>query len=86
MKALACRRPIGAHEGDIGDLRFLIKKMKIQSIDEIQAALNAFYPDDIILPRDLELLKRAVQKHPKQKNEKRTRSASDATDNESGRR
>lgn len=65
MKTLACRRPIGAYEGDIGDLRFLIKKMKIKSIDEIQAALNAFYPDDVIRPRDIELLKTLINEEAK---------------------
>ncbi|MDP0497800.1 MAG: hypothetical protein Q7Q73_16485 [Verrucomicrobiota bacterium JB024] len=48
MKALACRRPIGAYQGDAEDLRFLIKKMDIRSVDQIQEAVDAFFPDDVV--------------------------------------
>ena len=56
MKALACRRPIGAYQGDLEDLRFLINKIGINSVEEIQKAVDAFYPDDIIRPQDVQLL------------------------------
>jgi hypothetical protein len=48
MKALACRRPIGAYRGDVDDLSFLIHKLKLTSIDQIQNAIDRFYPDDIL--------------------------------------
>lgn len=60
MKALACRRPIGGYAGDIGDLGFLIKKMKIQSVAEIQQAIDQFYPDDVIRPADEALLQSLI--------------------------
>jgi hypothetical protein len=60
MKALACRRPIGAYRGDIDDLSFLIKKMKIHSLDRIQKAVDRFYPDDIIRPQDRALLQSLI--------------------------
>ncbi len=56
MKALACRRPIGAFQGDLDDLRFLIRKLDIRTVGEIQEIVDAFYPDDVIVPRDQELL------------------------------
>jgi hypothetical protein len=61
MKALACRRPIGAYRGDLDDLRFLIRQLGIQSVDEIQEAVDAFYPDDVIRPEDRLLLQSLVE-------------------------
>jgi len=60
MKALACRRPIGAYQGDIEDLRLLIGKMEINSLNEIQEAVDAFYPNDIIRPQDAQLLQNLI--------------------------
>ena len=60
MKALACRRPIAGYRGDIDDLQFLIQKMGILSVEEIQDALNEFYPDDILKPNDIALLKSLI--------------------------
>jgi hypothetical protein len=61
MKALACRRPIGAYQGDIEDLRFLIHKMKIQSVEEIQAIVDSFYPDGVIPVSNRALLETLIQ-------------------------
>jgi hypothetical protein len=61
MKALACRRPIGAYQGDIEDLRFLIRKMEIQRVDQIQAIVDSFYPDDVIPVSDRALLETLIQ-------------------------
>ncbi len=60
MKALACRRPIGEYKGDIEDLGFLIRKLGIKSVSEIQDAVDGFYPDDIIRPRDEALLQSLI--------------------------
>lgn len=62
MKSLACRRPIGAYQGDIEDLGFLIRKLEIKSVDEIQDVINEFYPDDLISPRDRELLQSLIDR------------------------
>jgi hypothetical protein len=61
MKALACRRPIGAYQGDLADLRFLIRKMGLQTVEEIQQAVDAFYPDDVIPPADRRLLQSLLE-------------------------
>jgi len=50
MKAMACRRPIGAYQGDAQDLRFLIRKMRINTVEKIQEAVDAFFPDDVLSP------------------------------------
>lgn len=60
MKALACRRPIGAYRGDIDDLLFLIRKMEIRSLDIIQEAIDRFYPDDLIRESDQSLLQNLI--------------------------
>ncbi len=46
MKALACRRALPGYKGDEEDLRFLIRKLKIGKIDEIQSWIDKYYPDD----------------------------------------
>lgn len=48
LKAMACREPIGSYEGDYQDLRFLIKKMEVRTTDEIQKAIDAYFPDDVL--------------------------------------
>ena len=46
MKALVCRRALPGYKGDEEDLRFLIRKLKIGKIDEIQSWIDKYYPDD----------------------------------------
>lgn len=47
MKALACRRALPGYKGDEEDLRFLIIKMKIKRVEDIQKWIDKFYPDDL---------------------------------------
>ncbi|HMO49523.1 MAG TPA: hypothetical protein PKE26_03625 [Kiritimatiellia bacterium] len=48
MKALACRDPLPGYGGDLDDLRFLIRKIGIRSVVEIQDHIDKYYPDDVI--------------------------------------
>jgi hypothetical protein len=48
MKAIACRRPLPGYRGDQEDLVFLIRKLEIKSVDEIQQRLDRFFPDEVI--------------------------------------
>ena len=48
MKALACRQPLPGFQGDFDDLRFLVRKIGVTSVDEIQAYIDKYYPNDII--------------------------------------
>lgn len=57
MKALACRNPLPGYEGDIADLRFLLTKMKIKTVDEVQEHIDRYYPDDVVLPADAAQIK-----------------------------
>jgi hypothetical protein len=63
MKALACRKSIGTYPGDMEDLSYLIKKMEIRSVEEIQAVIDVFYPDDVIRPNDAHRLKAIIESH-----------------------
>lgn len=47
MKAMACRRALPGYKGDEEDLRFLIRKLEIGKIEEIQAWIDKYYPDDV---------------------------------------
>lgn len=60
MKALACRAPLPGYEGDLADLRFLIRKLSIRSVDEIQSIIDKYYPDDVIAPEHVVLLEAIV--------------------------
>lgn len=63
MKALACRKSIGTYPGDMEDLSYLIKKMDIRSLEEIQAVIDVFYPVDVIRPNDAHRLKAIIESH-----------------------
>jgi len=56
MKALACRAPLPGYQGDLDDLRFLIRKLSIRSVDDIQKVIDKYYPDDVIAPEHVVLL------------------------------
>lgn len=60
LKALACRRALPGFEGDIADLRFLITKLDISSVAQIQEHIDRYYPDDVISSDDVELLERLI--------------------------
>jgi hypothetical protein len=48
MKALACRSMLPGYSGDQEDLHFLIRKMNIHSVEEIQNQIAPYCPDDVI--------------------------------------
>jgi len=49
MKAISCRDPLPGYRGDHEDLVFLIRKIGIKSVDEIQDRIDQFFPDEVIL-------------------------------------
>ena len=48
MKCLACRLPIAGYPGDIEDLRFLIHKTSIRTIEQVEREVGRFYPNDAL--------------------------------------
>jgi hypothetical protein len=67
MKAIACRRTLGDYPGDMEDLAFLIKKMEIRSVAQIQEAIDVFYPDDVIPEDDHFRLQRLIDQNEKER-------------------
>jgi len=61
MKALACRAPLPGYQGDLDDLRFLIRKLSIRSVDDIQKVIDKYYPDDVITPEHVVLLEAILE-------------------------
>lgn len=61
MKALACRPSLPGYEGDLGDLKFLIRKLEIQHVEEIQEKINDYYPDDVLLPHHRLILENLIE-------------------------
>jgi len=61
MKALACRNRLPGYEGDLEDLRFLIRKLEIHQVEEIQQHIDRYYPDDVISEPNRETLRLLVE-------------------------
>jgi hypothetical protein len=61
MKALACRSALPGYEGDQEDLKFLIRKMEIKSVEEIQDTIDRYYPDDVLPAQDRAVLSELIQ-------------------------
>jgi hypothetical protein len=61
MKALACRHPLPGYQGDLDDLRFLIGKLGIKTVDEIQGTIDKYYPDDVIMAEHAAVLKNLIE-------------------------
>jgi hypothetical protein len=56
MKCLAGRSALPGYEGDFADIRFLLQRLGIRSISEIEAHIDRFYPHDTLTPRTQEIL------------------------------
>ena len=62
MKALACRDALPGYEGDLGDLEWLIRKMNIQSVEEIQEHIDKYYDDDPVALDKVKILQQIIAK------------------------
>lgn len=69
MKARACREPIPGVSVDEADLRFLIRKMKINSIGQVEALLEKYFPEDPLQPNARTIIRRIIEEvnHDRQK-------------------
>lgn len=61
MKALASRRALPGYEGDEADLRYLIQKMSIHSVQEVQGHIDRYYPDDVLSDQAEALISRIIE-------------------------
>jgi hypothetical protein len=56
MKCLACRPAMPGYPGDVEDIRFLIRKMGLVSIQQIEEQVTRFYPFDALSPAGRNLI------------------------------
>src|SRR5947209_20088659 len=67
MKCLACRPELPGYRGDLDDIRFLVRKMDISSLEQIEQHMDKFYPRDSLTPRARQLLQELLSNNPKPK-------------------
>ena len=60
MKLQACRPPLPGYEGDYGDIRFLVKKMGIDSVAAAEEVHQKFFPYDGLSEAAREVVKSAL--------------------------
>ena len=61
LKALACRSPRPGRRGDLHDLKFLIRKMNVKSLEDIQRHIDRFYPNDAPTDQAVEILRGIIK-------------------------
>lgn len=66
MKCLAGRTPLPGYGGDIDDIKFLIKKMGIRSVDQVEEHLSRFYPNEGLAPKVREAIEGALAEQREQ--------------------
>lgn len=58
MKLRACRPPL---PGDYGDIRFLLQKMEITSVEAAETIHDKFFPHDVLSDTAKEVVRRVIQ-------------------------
>lgn len=61
MKLRAARPPLPGYAGDSGDIRFLVKKMKIASVEAAEAVFGKFFPHDVLSEAAKEEVRGAIE-------------------------
>jgi hypothetical protein len=61
MKLRACRPPLPGYPGDYGDIRFLVQKMGIASVEAAEAIHDKFFPHDTLSDTAKEVIGSAIQ-------------------------
>jgi predicted nucleotidyltransferase len=61
MKLRACRPPLPGYSGDYGDIRFLVGKMQIRSVEAAEAIHDKFFPHDLLSEAAKEVIKSAIK-------------------------
>ena len=61
MKLRACRPPLPGYAGDYGDIRFLVEKMQIDSVEAAETIHDKFFPHDILSETAKEVVRAAIK-------------------------
>ena len=60
MKVMACRKPLPGYLGDEGDIAFLLKKMAIRSVPEVEQIVEQYFPDTVLSATTITVLEHLV--------------------------
>jgi hypothetical protein len=61
MKLRACRPPLPGYAGDYADIRFLIRKIGIASVEAAEAIHDKFFPHDVLSDAAKEVVRTAIE-------------------------
>ena len=61
MKLRSCRPPLPGYAGDYGDIRFLVQKMGLASVEEAEAIHGKFFPRDTLSAEAREVVRTAIK-------------------------
>jgi hypothetical protein len=61
MKLRACRPPLPGYEGDYGDIRFLVRKMELGSVEAAESVHDKFFPHDVLSDAAKEVVRTAIR-------------------------
>ena len=61
MKLRACRPPLPGYAGDYGDIRFLVGKMQIGSVEAAEVIHYKFFPHDVLSDAAKEVVRSAIK-------------------------
>jgi hypothetical protein len=48
MKVMACRRSLPGYAGDEADIAFLLRKMELRQLGEVEQIVNLYFPDTVL--------------------------------------
>lgn len=60
MKLRACRPPLPGYAGDYGDIRFLVQKMGITTVETAENIHDKFFPHDVLADTAKEVVRGAI--------------------------
>jgi hypothetical protein len=61
MKLRACRPPLPGYAGDYGDVRYLLQKMGITSVEAAETIHDKFFPHDVLSDAPREVVRGTIQ-------------------------
>ena len=65
MKVMACRKALPGHPGDEMDIAFLLKKMEVRNLSEVERIIDQYFPDTELPAATTSVLERLLAaSHP----------------------
>jgi hypothetical protein len=64
MKLRVCRPPMPGFPGDYGDIRFLVQKMALSSVEAAETIHDKFFPHDVLSDAAKEVVRSAIPSTP----------------------